>query len=294
MLIEQQTANGHFSTAQLYRSVLRSVDLYNAHQPLALNDLTPAWLKAYENYLTRHRGCTLNTTSTYLRCLQTIYNRAVQEGVVPYTPFQFHQVFTGVKRNHSRTLTASDIRRVIRLHHPRSAATTKARIYFLLMFGLQGLSFVDLAFLKKSDRRGNYIVLQRHKTGVPLRIYIPRQVHALLREYASTDPHSPYLLPILNPQLTGEALYRDYRNKLRRVNKALHRLAVECRLHIPLNSYCARHTWATLAKYCHIPVPVIAECLGHASPTTTEAYLKGYDDEVMAKANLQVMAKVRG
>lgn len=266
---------------------------YNAHQPFSLTDLTPAWLKAYETYLTSRRRCSLNTTSTYLRCLQTICNRAVQAGVMPYTPFRFHHVFTGVKRNHLRTLTADDMRRIIRLRHPRTASTAEARIYFLLMFGLQGLSFVDLAFLKKSDRRGNYIVLHRHKTGIPLRIYLIREVHALLREQASTDPQSPYLFPILNPKLSGEALHREYRNKLRQLNKSLHRLAIECSLNTSLSSYCARHTWATLAKYCHIPISVIAECLGHASPSTTEAYLKGYDDEVMARANRQVMAKVR-
>ena len=43
-----------------------------------------------------------------------------------------------------------------------------------------------------------------------------------------------------------------------------------------VTSYTARHTWATAGKYCHVPIEIISEGLGHASVTTTEGYMKGF------------------
>ena len=50
-------------------------------------------------------------------------------------------------------------------------------------------------------------------------------------------------------------------------------------------TYAARHTWATIAKFRGISVEVISEALGHASISTTEGYLKQFDDDEIKKAN---------
>ena len=54
-------------------------------------------------------------------------------------------------------------------------------------------------------------------------------------------------------------------------------------------TYTARHTWATAGKYCHIPIEIISEGLGHASVTTTEGYMKGFGNSRMERANKVIM-----
>ena len=54
-------------------------------------------------------------------------------------------------------------------------------------------------------------------------------------------------------------------------------------------TYVARHTWATVGKYCRIPIEVISEGLGHASVTTTEGYMKGFGNNRMEQANKVIM-----
>ena len=56
-----------------------------------------------------------------------------------------------------------------------------------------------------------------------------------------------------------------------------------------ITSYYARHTWATVGRYCHIPIEVISEGLGHASVTTTEGYMKGFGNSRMDRANKVIM-----
>ncbi|MCM0681063.1 integrase [Bacteroides thetaiotaomicron] len=53
-------------------------------------------------------------------------------------------------------------------------------------------------------------------------------------------------------------------------------------------TYTARHTWATLAKYCQVPEEVISEGLGHSSLEVTRTYLKSFEGEELNRANIVV------
>ena len=50
-------------------------------------------------------------------------------------------------------------------------------------------------------------------------------------------------------------------------------------------TYTARHTWATLAKYCQVPEEIISEGLGHSSLEVTRTYLKSFEGDELEKAN---------
>lgn len=59
-------------------------------------------------------------------------------------------------------------------------------------------------------------------------------------------------------------------------------------------TYAARHTWATIAKSRGIPVAVISEALGHASVSTTEGYLKRFEDDEIKRANKVIIDYIFG
>lgn len=58
--------------------------------------------------------------------------------------------------------------------------------------------------------------------------------------------------------------------------------------------YISRHTWATIAKSREIPVAVISEALGHASVSTTEGYLKRFEDDEIKRANKVIIDYIFG
>lgn len=58
-------------------------------------------------------------------------------------------------------------------------------------------------------------------------------------------------------------------------------------------TYMARHTWATLAFHSGQPVGIISQALGHSSLRVTETYLKPFGNELVDKANRQLIASVR-
>lgn len=52
-----------------------------------------------------------------------------------------------------------------------------------------------------------------------------------------------------------------------------------------MSSHTSRHTWATLAKYCHFSEQLICDALGHSSTKVTETYLKSFKNDELDKAN---------
>ena len=296
-VITDMERQGRYSTAHVYHCALKSAVKYGGHS-LHMEDLTPGWLQSYQEYLLK-QSLLWNTISTYMRMLRAVYNRAVDMGLAPYIPRQFKNVFTGRYANHQRALKKGEIKRVLledvveeeadRSSESEPAASSDsrnlgwARACLELMLRFHGIPFIDLANLRKVDLRNGYLTIRRHKT--PLSIAVDAAAMKLLRRYASNDPSSPYLLNILNGSLSGKEAYKDYQRALRMLNLQLYRLSRVCRLGKRLSSYAARHTWASIAKSCGIAVEVISEALGHASITTTEGYLKQFDNDEIEKAN---------
>ena len=54
---------------------------------------------------------------------------------------------------------------------------------------------------------------------------------------------------------------------------------------MPLTTYVARHSWASIAKSKNVPVNVISDALGHDSIATTQIYLATIDASTIDKAN---------
>nr|WP_193617468.1 tyrosine-type recombinase/integrase [Odoribacter sp. OF09-27XD] len=57
---------------------------------------------------------------------------------------------------------------------------------------------------------------------------------------------------------------------------------------VPLTTYVARHSWASIAKRSGIPISVISEGLGHDSEKTTQIYLDSFENNVLDAANEMV------
>lgn len=291
-VIAELEKNGQYGTAHVCRSVLRSVMTFDSNGVL-MSGITPLWLKAYEQYLLHKggKGLEWNTISTYMRMLQAVYNRAVVRKLVSFNPHLFREVFTGRKTDHRRVLAREDMRRLLVEDEVdlTSPGMAWARACLELMFRFHGMPFVDLAHLRKSDLKNGYLTLRRRKTGMPLSARVDGRTMQLLERYWNHDDTSPYLLCFLDGSLEGLAAYKDYQRILRLLNCKLRALARWRKVQGKVTSYSARHTWATTGKYCHIPIEIISEGLGHASVTTTEGYMKGFDSSRMDRANMVIM-----
>ncbi len=60
-------------------------------------------------------------------------------------------------------------------------------------------------------------------------------------------------------------------------------------LALPLTMYCARHSWASIAKSKNIPISIISEGMGHDSESTTKIYLASLDNTAIDQANSLIL-----
>ena len=86
---------GRPGTAHVYQSTYNRVLDFMGGRPLPFAELTPSWLKAFQNYLLS-RQLQWNSISTYMRMLRAVYFRAVDEGLAPARFRLFHGVYTGL------------------------------------------------------------------------------------------------------------------------------------------------------------------------------------------------------
>lgn len=284
--------NGNYGTAHVYRSSLNALLLYHGNTYLSFQKMTPKFLKGFELHL-RQRGCSWNTVSTYMRTLRAIYNRAIERNMAIYVPRLFKHVYTGTRADRKRALDNGEMAQLLNelpqmTTIPCYLRRTKAM--FVLMFLLRGLPFVDLAYLKKSDLKGNVLTYRRRKTGRQLSVTLTAEAMNLINEYMDKNMNSPYLFSLLTAGEGTETAYHEYQIALRNFNYQLTLLKEILGFTSQLSSYTARHTWATMAYYSEIHPGIISEAMGHSSISVTETYLKPFRNKKIDEANVQVIA----
>ena len=275
--------NGQIRTSETYKAALNSFKKFRENKDIMLDCITAEIMKAYEMWL-RRRGVTPNTLSFYARILRALYNRAVEQGIIE-DRYPFKHVYTGIDKTVKRALPLSALRKIKDLNLSSRPVLDFSRDIFLMSFYLRGMSFIDMAFLQKSDLRNNRITYRRHKTGQRLVIGWTKQMQNILDKYPENTTR--YLLPIIRSSCANERC--AYRNASYNINYNLKKIAEIAGIDIPLTLYVARHSWASVAKTKGIPLSVISEGMGHDSETTTRIYLASLDSSVIDDANSLIL-----
>lgn len=266
-LSSQLNNSGNHRLAETYLSTMRSFMRFRNGQALPIGDLDSRIVCEYETYL-RRQDLAPNTVSFYLKRLRTIYNKAVEAHSFTDT-HPFARVSTKNAPTAKRALSVDEIRRIA-VAQTDNEEEQMARDLFVFSYFARGMSFVDIAFLRKSDIRDGYLVYRRRKTGQQLKMAWHESMQHIADRLPSKD--GVHLLSILD-QRSDQHLRHQYHYRQCRLNQALKRLAQRIGIPKKVTMYCARHSWATIARNSNVPVSVISEALGHQSEKTTRIYL---------------------
>ena len=297
LYIDRLREEGRYSTAHVYKNALFSFSVFCGTCNVSFRQITRESLRLYGQYLYEN-GLKLNTISTYMRMLRSIYNRGVEAGNAPFVPRLFHEAYTGIDVCQKRALTAAELHRLL-FDDPRSERLRRIQDIASLLFQLCGMSFADLAHLEKSALENNILRYNRIKTKTPMRVEVLDSAMVKidrLRSVRKSQPGCPdYLLDILcgDKSRKDEKAYREYQSALRWFNNSLKELARALHLKSPVTSYTLRHSWATIAKYRGVSIEMISEALGHKSIKTTQTYLKGFGLEERTEVNKGNLSYIR-
>lgn len=274
---------GKIRTAENYSCTLKSFMQFRGDRDVLLSEIDSDLMQLYEAYL-HGKGAVRNTSSFYMRILRAVYNRALEKELMEQRN-PFRHVYTGVDKTVKRAVPLSAIKRMKNLDLSLQPNLEFARDMFLFSFYTRGMSFIDMAHLKKKDLQNGFLSYRRRKTGQQLVIKWEKCMQEIVNKFHTWD-RNPYLLPILN--FPNESR-KQYKYAQSRINVHLKEIANMIGVSIPLSMYVARHSWASIAKSKNIPISVISEGMGHDSELTTQIYLASLDNTIVDNANAQIL-----
>jgi site-specific recombinase XerD len=267
-------------TATILQTAKSSFERFRNGQDILLDKMDNNLMLKYETCLNKS-GLIKNTVSCYMRSLRSLYNQAVERGLTTQkNPFK--NIFTRIDKTVKRAVNEEIIVRLKNMDLASHKELIFARDLFMFSFYLRGISFVDMANLRKNNKKNGYIVYIRSKTKQVLTVKIEACMQEIISRYEA-QTLDDYLLPVFTLQ------NRDCTSRLRTYNKRLKRISVMLGLDSPLSSYVTRHSWATIALRKGISIEVISEGMGHENETTTRIYLASLGQSVVDKANAEII-----
>ena len=275
---------GKTRTAETYVSTLNSFMRIRESKDISLDDINSDLMMHYESYL-RINGISPNSSSFYMRILRAVYNRAVEAGLT-LQRFPFKHVYTGVDKTVKRGVPLKVIKRIKEMDFSMNPTFDFARDMFLMSFYTRGMSFVDMAYLRKKDLQNGVLSYRRRKTGQQLFIKWEKCMQEIVDKYDTSQ--SSYLLPIIKPFSEIDER-KQYIYAAHNINRCLKIIGKELGLSVSLTLYVARHAWASIAKSKNVPLSVISEGMGHDSEATTRIYLASLDTMAIDKANSMIL-----
>jgi integrase len=278
--------------ALVYQTAVNRVVEYSSNPSLSFADMDYTFLDGFKNKLLE-QGLKKNSVGNYFRSIRALFNKAIKAKVVARDLYPFHEIRIKTEKTAKRALKTEELTKIYHQPTKPNSAERHAANYFFLSFGLRGMSFTDMAYLKTSNLKDGYIVYRRRKTQ---KLYTIK-LHPVAREVFNLYrlPGSRYLLPILPDNIVedGIEVKKITRQWIKTTNKYLNRIAGSCEFTNNVTSYVIRHTWATIAKRLGYSNEMIAEALGHEyGNKITNIYLDDFEQNLIDAMNDRVVVSI--
>ncbi|MCM4167088.1 Tyrosine recombinase XerC [Arenibacter antarcticus] len=275
---EMEEAN-RFGNAKAYRSSLGALKKFNKKEFLRFEEMTYTYLKRFE---TAHlkKGNSINGLSMYMRTFRAIYNKAINQGIVPADSYPFKKYKIKSEPTAKRAISIEKIRRILNLELEPDNPLFNARNYFLCSYLMNGISFIDMAFLKVENILDGRIQYRRQKTARHYDIKVTPQLSSIMDHYLKGKDKTAHIFPIVKRKGIHDQ-FKDIQWERRRYNKRLKEIAHLCGIEERLTSYVSRHSMATNLILNDVPINALSKMLGHSDISTTEIYIKNLPTHIM-------------
>ncbi len=268
--VEKIRKKGSISYANSIQSTLNEIRKF-AGDNLEFGEINPAWLEEYGEYQ-KLQNKTINTLAIHYRNIRVLYNDAIRNHIIKRDIYPFYDFQIKQEKTHKRSLNIDDIRR-IRDVELKKENEMRARDLFMLSFYMNGINFKDLLLARKENIYQGRYMFNRAKTGRPYSVKIFPETQEIIDRY----PGEIYLLNFMErKELVNIKKDRNiplYKDITDQTNRLLKDVAEDAKVPVPLSTYYARHSLATIARNIGISRDDIRSILGHGENTVTDIYI---------------------
>lgn len=289
-LISNMIESKRVGNAFVYQTAVNRFLKFCERDDIKFSEINYKLLKEFIHSL-EVQGVKINSISNYLRTLRAIYNRAIKEKIVERSDYPFYDLKIKVEKTQKRAITKNDIIILKNSQVIEGSAPWKALNYFLLSYYLIGISFTDLAYLKRENIIDGRVVFRRRKTHKNYSIKLFPQAQSIINKMNSNN--CKYLLPVFRDEVPEDTIQakKIIKQWLKTTNKYLIKLSKKVEIDGKITTYVARHTFATTAKKLGYSNELIAESLGHEyGNKVTNIYLDSFDKDIVDAMHYTVIS----
>jgi len=292
-VIEDLNKFGQVGTASNYDLSLKSLMKFNevkrgkSSPSLSFYEITPEWLKEYENYMVHNNQRSFTTVSMYLRALRAIYNKAITEGEIKSDiyPFGRRKYVIPSSKNIKKALSKEQLAQLLKAE-PENEFQQKAKDFWFFSFACNGMNIKDIALLKYKDIQDGAISFYRAKTIntskgdlKTITAYLNEFTQKVISKYGNANKHpESFVFDILKKDFDPFQQKRAVQNFTRFINQHIKLFCKKAGLP-EISTYSARHSFATMSIRNGASMEFVQESLGHGNLSTTKNYFAGFEDK---------------
>lgn len=280
-------------TYDSYYYSMRALKLFTGKEKLAFEDIDAKFLLKFENWMLKEEK-SKTSVGIYLRCVRSLYNRAINKGHVnrelyPFGRMEDEKYQIPIGRNIKRALPTIDVKRMYEVELNEGSPLERARDIWVFSYLCNGIAIGDIAKLKYKNIKGDFIEYDRKKTIKtakqikPIVAYFTPELKAIIDKYGNNESKSSddYIFPVLTNEMNAIEQRKRIKQFTKNINTHLKKLATKLEINLNLTSYSARHSFATVLMRRDISPIFISKSLGHKDIKTTQSYLDSFEGEAI-------------
>ena len=257
-------------------------------------DIDHDFLRKFEMWLRTQAHYSDNSIGIRFRSLRALYNQAISDNLIKKAnyPFDTFKVSRFKEATAKRAISKEDIMRLVNLDvrtltkYPKPFLALSKDLFLFSYLGC-GINLTDMLHLKYCDLTGDRVTFNRQKTGKLITFRLQPAAVYILRKYMKAEHNSDdYIFPCLKRTIhvTAEQQYARVKRVTKLVNRYLKMIGEYLKFPIPLTTYVARHSFATVLKRSGVSTSIISESLGHSSEKITQIYLDSFENSQIDEA----------
>lgn len=266
--IEERLKSGKFSIETVKSNRFKLGKMKKFRSVLFFHEITPEFLKNYENYLRVERENGVNTIFAAMKFIRTMMNAAIRKKLTTNYPFDTYRL--KFEKNTRDRLYVSEVEALQKLFDqeslPQNMQKTLKHFLFVCYTGLSWGDLATLSYEHVKDLNGVFVINKtRKKTGNEFTVPLLEEAKAMI--------DIPNGSGIVFPDLGSNS----------GANKILKDIIRTTKISKKISFHVGRHSFATVSLNKGIPREVVQKMLGHAKAEMTQLYSKVLDSYIVTE-----------
>lgn len=233
-------------------------------------------------------GATITTVGIYSRTLRVAFNEAITQNLIDKSSYPFgRNGFTIPKgRNIKKALSNAQLESIKNYQPEPFSIEQRSHDLWLFSYFGNGMNFADILSLTWGNIRETGIYFDRKKTRgkssqeIIIHVRINDTIRDVLeRQATKRKKDTDFVFPFLNLSDTPEKQKADVHQVIKMNNTYMNRIGEKLGIEKKLNTYEARHSFATQLMRSNAPLMMISKKMGHGEVSTTENYFADFEKE---------------